>query len=111
MKRLAASDCRYSSRARTIVLAALLIAAQALAVSHVHQVVPGYNFQQQTQATAINDGLCALCLLHFNCPVGAGSPAIVAPMLLEAAHASPVASRLLASPRSSLFGRAPPVPS
>jgi|SRR5579875_451241 len=109
MKRPAASDSRYSSRVRAIALAALLIAAQALAVSHFHPLVPGYNFQQQTQTAAIGDGLCALCLLHFNCPVGASSPAIIAPMLLEAAHAAPVASRLLASPRSSRFGRAPPV--
>lgn len=102
----------YRSRWSAIAIAALLLIAQALAAAHVHPLAPARSFETQSHAVAVEDGLCALCLFHFNCPVSAGPPAFTArPALVEASLSSPVAGRRLSSVKSCRFGRAPPLPS
>lgn len=69
------------SGAKSIALfgAALILAAQFLALTHFHQGNPSRQFNAQTQA-ATDDGLCALCILAFHAPLNpAAMPALERP--------------------------------
>ena len=108
-----AANCDFHNPPRWIAgaLAALLMIAQALAIAHVHQLAPNRRFEAQSQVVALDDGLCALCLFHINCPVSTSSlPSVARPALVAVAVVSTIANQLLSSAESCLFGRAPPVP-
>ena len=108
MDRRAENRFRYRIGWRVLAIAALLLTAQLLAVSHVHQLPSGRSIHTNAQTVA-DDGLCALCLFHFNCPVDASAPLILAqPAPIEVSMAPTASSRLLLSVKTCLFGRAPP---
>jgi len=89
----------------------MLLTAQAIAAAHVHPLGPSRRFEAQSQLIALDDGFCALCLFHFNCPVSASSQSALArPAPVTVAIVFAIATRMLSSAKSCLFGRAPPVP-
>jgi hypothetical protein len=98
------------SGAKSIALlgAALILAAQFLALAHFHQGNPTRQFNAQTQVGA-EDGLCALCILAFHAPLNpAATPSIEHPhteiRLVDAA----VAGLHVSDPFYSCQTRAPP---
>lgn len=104
----AESGFRYRAGWRALAIAALLLSAQVLAAAHVHQLTFDKSFHANMQAV-LDDGLCALCLFHFNCPASASPPIVLArPVLLEVAIAATVSSPLHLSVKTGRFGRAPP---
>ena len=99
---------RGSAKSIALVGAALILAAQFLALAHFHQGNPTRQFNAQTQVVA-DDGLCALCILAFHAPLNpAATPSIARPYaelrLVDAA----VASFHVSDPFSSCRTRAPP---
>ncbi|HTW87133.1 MAG TPA: hypothetical protein VMD75_03915 [Candidatus Binataceae bacterium] len=89
-------------------MAALLLAAQLLAAGHYHQIAFDKSYHRGVQTVA-DDGLCALCLYHFNCPASANSPIVPQrPALAEVASADMGSRALHSSVKACLFGRAPP---
>ncbi|HUY18436.1 MAG TPA: hypothetical protein VMV15_04340 [Candidatus Binataceae bacterium] len=108
MQQRAESRFRYQAGRRALAIAALLLSAQFLALAHVHPFAFDKGFHANAQVVA-NDGLCALCLLHFNCPASASPPIVVArPPLVEALPIATASSPLRSSVKTCLFGRAPP---
>ncbi len=102
------SRFRYRAGWRALAIAALLLSAQVVAVSHVHRLAFDRSFHADAQAV-IDDGPCALCLFHFNCPASASPPLILAqPVLVEVSTAATASSSLRSSVKTCLFGRAPP---
>jgi hypothetical protein len=99
---------RYRAGWRALAIAALLLTAQVLAAAHVHQLACDKSLHARVQVV-LDDGLCALCLFHFNCPVSASPPMVLArPVLVEASIAATASSPLRLSAKTCLFGRAPP---
>ncbi len=108
MDRRAESRFRYRTGWGALAIAALLLIAQALAISHVHQLASGRSIHSDAQV-AVDDGLCALCLFHYSCPAGASPPMVLArPELVEVSIAATASSPLRSSVKTCLFGRAPP---
>ena len=105
------SVLRRSERARrgiASLAAAVLILAQLLSAAHFHPFA-GPRKYSATSVTAVDDGLCAECLLHFNTPYAyTALPTTGAPLWSQPAGVPAVQPRQFASYRSSLFGRAPP---
>jgi hypothetical protein len=96
--------------ARSIALAgaALILAAQFLALTHFHQRNPIRQFNAQTQLVA-DDGLCALCNLALHAPLSpAATPSIARPYVEIRLADAPVASLHVSNPFSSCRTRAPP---
>jgi hypothetical protein len=86
----------------------LLLTAQLLATAHVHRFAFDRSFHANSRVV-LDDGLCALCLFHFNCPVSANPPLILAqPALVEASLPATASRRRQSSVKACLFGRAPP---
>ena len=87
---------------------AVLILAQLLSAAHFHPFAGQHRYSASSVA-AVDDGLCAQCLLHFNTPYAfAALPALGAPLWSQPVGVAALQPRLFASYRSSLFGRAPP---
>jgi hypothetical protein len=102
---------RGGAKSIALAAAALIFAAQLLAVAHFHQGNPIRQFIAHTQVVA-DDSLCALCNLAFHAPLNpAATPSIAHPYaelrLVEAA----VATLHVSEPFSSCRTRAPPAAS
>src|SRR5208282_1162044 len=101
---------RYQrARRGTASLAAVvLILAQLLSAAHFHPFA-GQQKYSASSVAAVDDGLCAECLLYFNTPYAfAALPALGAPLWSQPVGVPAVQPRLFAPYRSNLFGRAPP---
>ena len=88
--------------------AALILAAQLLAVSHYHQTDPVRRFNAQAQILA-DDGLCALCTLAFHLPLNpAAGSSLERPHIEVRPVEQPVAHVICSRPYSLSQTRAPP---
>jgi hypothetical protein len=89
--------------------AALILAAQLLALAHFHQGnSPTRQFNAQAQVVA-DDGLCALCNLAFHAPFNsATTPSIARPHAELRLVDTASASLHVSNPFSSCQTRAPP---
>jgi hypothetical protein len=106
----AASVGRSRKRAIAILIAAAVFVAQLLALSHVHQQPTRVKQLSESITLSANDGLCALCLLHFHAQTVTDSPlSFFRPFL--PVFVGPAGERLHYSVPlgSSIFGRAPPL--
>lgn len=101
-------DARGARRTLGAFAAALVLAAQLLAVSHYHQSDPVRRFNAQAQILA-DDGLCALCTLAFHLPLNpAASPSIERPQIDARPLEQPIAHVIGLRPYSLSLTRAPP---
>jgi len=88
--------------------AAIVFAAQLLAISHYHQVDPVRRYNAQAQIFA-DDGICALCNLAFHLPLNpAASPYLERPQIDARAVDQPVAHVIGSRAYSLSQTRAPP---
>jgi hypothetical protein len=99
---------RRHAKSIALVGAALILAAQFLALTHFHRSNPIRQFNAQTRVV-VDDGLCALCILAFHAPLNpAATPSIARPYteirLVDAA----IARLQVSDSFSSCQTRAPP---
>jgi len=87
-----------------------MLGAQLLALAHVHRYAAAaeHTVASAAQAGAI-DGLCALCLFHFESPAGTASSPLLARPALSKPRVGAVAAPRLGSLPDGYFGRAPPI--
>jgi len=86
----------------------VLILAQLLSVAHFHPLTGQLKYSASAVA-AVDEGLCAACLLHFNSPYAfAVIPALGVPLWSRCVAVLAAQPRLFSAYRLSLFGRAPP---
>jgi hypothetical protein len=102
------ASIRRGAKSIALLGAAVILAAQLLALAHSHQANPIRQFNAQRQVVA-DDGLCALCTLAFHAPFNpATAPAIAnlgtgIRLLLDVVAGLPASD-----PFSSCQTRAPP---
>jgi hypothetical protein len=95
-------------RNRTVALAAVVLMAQSLAVSHYHPREAVSRFAASV-TTTYDDGLCGLCLFQQHSPSMSGAALfLVAPTLIERIALYAAQSWPLYSFSSYLSGRSPP---
>ncbi len=88
--------------------AVVLVLAQLLSAAHFHPLAGQIKYSAGAVA-AVDDGLCAACLLHFNSPYAfTVIPTLDTLLWSRRVVACAAQPRLFSAYRSSLFGRAPP---
>jgi hypothetical protein len=103
------STLRQRARRTAFFAATVLVAAQLLGAGHFH-LSSGAHKYSATAASAVDNDLCAICLLHFNTPsASAAVPTLAATFLSEQRPTLTARAQLLSSYSTHLFGRAPPV--
>ena len=86
----------------------VLVLAQLLSVAHFHPLAGRLEYSVSVVA-AVDQGLCAACLLHFNSPYAfTAIPPLGMPLWSRRVATLAAQPRLFSAYRSSLFGRAPP---
>jgi hypothetical protein len=108
MRRVRGENPRPTGRRTAIVAAALILLAQSLGAAHYHP-APTVQKLSASSAASVDDGLCALCLLHFHAPSAMSPlPSLAVPAAVQHLGLSASRSRRASSLDSHLFGRAPP---
>ena len=105
VKDIGSSDT--SRRAVATVVAIVLLAAQLIAIAHVHPwlLINGVS----DGAHFVSEATCTICVFHAHAASSTAAAFLLAvPFLAEAFVATARRSRLLSTPKPQLFGRAPP---
>jgi hypothetical protein len=107
-RRAVAASIRSSAKSIALFAAAVIVAAQFLALAHIHQRNPTRLLNAQSQVVA-DDRLCALCLLAFHAPINpAVAPAVERPYAEIRLVNAAIARLHLSASYSSCRTRAPP---